>query len=336
MAEALKSPERVTVTAGSIDDRSSASDRADDRWLAIFNPAAGRTRRSRAWSDIERAFARAGLRFDVAITAAAGDGEDIAARAIRAGRRRFLVAGGDGSVHEAVNGIMRAHRSLPSPPTLVPLPLGTGNDWARSLSLPRDPDRLAAIVRADRGFLHDVGRIDFPASSARPGSVCWFINVAGAGFDAHVIEHTPAQTPSRFAYLGGALARLRRYRSPAFRISSAHREQAAGRFLLVFVANGQYCGHRMHVAPSAALDDGRLDVVTIDEVGLLAALPKLLKLYRGTILRDPLVRHFLSTSVQIDADPAAPVEADGQLVGRTPAVFSLEPRALRVLHGRPA
>jgi YegS/Rv2252/BmrU family lipid kinase len=301
-------------------------------WLAIYNPTAGRSRRSRAWSRIEHELRRAGLRLDVATTVAAGDAADIAATAVREGARRIMVAGGDGTVHEVVNGLMRDYALRPTAdrPTLVPLPLGTGNDWAHSLGLPHDPVALATCVRRGRAMLHDVGRITFPL---RQDPAHWFINVAGAGFDAHVIERLPAQTPSALAYLASALLQLRRYRSPGFRLECNDSRPLEGRFLLAFVCNGQYCGHRMHVAPTALLDDGRLDVVTIAEVGLLRALPKLLKLYRGSILSDPLVGHRTVATVRIDAEPDVAVEADGQLVGRTPAVFSLQRQALRVIVG---
>lgn len=301
-------------------------------WLAIHNPTAGRSRRSRAWSRIAGELRRAGLRFDVQATTAAGDGADIAAAALREGIRHIMVAGGDGTVHEVVNGVMRdaAQRQADCPPTIVPLPLGTGNDWARSLRLPRDPQALAACVVRNRGLLHDVGCITFPA---RPGATHWFINVAGAGFDAHVIATLPMQTPSALAYLSSALRELRRYRSPQFWLECDGAPAAPERLLLAFVANARYCGHGMHVAPGARLDDGRLDLVTVGDVGLVRALPKVLKLYRGTILADPLVEHRTVVTVRIDAEPGAAIEADGQLVGRTPALFSVQRQALRVLVG---
>jgi YegS/Rv2252/BmrU family lipid kinase len=312
-------------------------------WLVIVNPVAGRSRRdARAWRAMEQALRQAGLAHDIQWTTRPGDGARIAADAWQQGRGRFLVAGGDGSVHDVVNGLMaeryaRGDPGSPDPariPTVVPLPLGTGNDWSRSLDLPGRPAALAAILRREHTVPHDVGRIEFPASGEAPAKTCWFINVAGAGFDAHVIERMPARTPSRFAYLAGALRELARYRSPAFKLTADDdREAAAGRLLLALIANGRYCGGRMHVAPTARQDDGAFDLVTIADVGLLRALPKLAKLYVGNLLHDPLVTHRLVQQVRIDAQPVAGIEADGQLIGRTPAVISVQRGALRTLRG---
>jgi diacylglycerol kinase (ATP) len=250
--------------------------------------------------------------------------------------RKLLVAGGDGSCHETLNGIMRARASgeaTGDPPLLVPLPLGTGNDWARSLAFPADPAQLARLVAGNHDVAwHDAGCLTFPDAG---DETRWFINVAGAGFDAHVIAQMAGSAPSRFAYLSRALRALPKYRSPEFRILADAQCVRSGRLLLAFVANGQYCGHRMHVAPGASTDDGLLDVVSIAQVGIVRALPKLLKLYRGTILGDPLVRHHKARSVCIEATPAAPVEADGQPVGATPVHVDIVPRAVRVLRPRP-
>jgi YegS/Rv2252/BmrU family lipid kinase len=290
---------------------------------------------------MEQALRAAGLSYDIEWTTGPADGTRIAADAWRHGRERFLVAGGDGSVHDVVNGLMAARHTHVDPasagprrPTVVPLPLGTGNDWSRSLDLPGKPAALAAIIRRDHAVPHDVGRIEFPAADGSPGRTCWFVNVAGAGFDAHVIERIPTRTPSKFAYLAVALRELAAYRSPAFTLTvDDDPGTAAGRLLLAFIANGRYCGGRMHVAPTARQDDGAFDLVAIADVGLLRALPKLAKLYAGNLLRDPLVTHRLLQKVRIDAQPAAGIEADGQFIGRTPAVISVQRAALRTLRG---
>jgi diacylglycerol kinase (ATP) len=290
------------------------------------NPLAGRSR-NHSWPLVEQALRGAGITLDVEYTKGVHDGERIAHDAVLSGRRRVLVVGGDGSVHDVVNGIMSAgpvHAEV----TLAVAPLGTGNDWARSLGMDLPPRELAAAIVADRTMQHDVGVIDLPEAS--PPRRRWFVNVAGAGFDSYVISRLPPHVPSTLAYLRGALAGLVSYRAPRFAIR-VNGELVDRRLLLAFVANAQACGNGMRVAPVAQVDDGLLDLVTIDEVGWFRALFKIVKLYRGTILEDPVVRHVRTPTVRIDAEPPADVEAEGQIVGRTPAVFSVLPGALEVV-----
>ena len=87
----------------------------------------------------------------------------------------------------------------------------------------------------------------------------------------------------------------------------------------------------MHVAPTASMDDGLLDVLAVQELSLLQVLPKLVKLYRGRILGDRAVRHLRSSTVRIETSPSVAVQADGQIVGRTPAEFGVQRQALRVV-----
>jgi YegS/Rv2252/BmrU family lipid kinase len=305
---------------------------APQAWLAIVNPTSGRARSGAQWPQVAAALADAGIALDTVLTASPGDGRSIARRAVIEGRRRILAVGGDGSVSDVLNGVMLIPRPIDDLVTLAPVPLGTGNDWARALGMPRDPAGIAAAIAAERTILHDAGLIEFePDASGRPQRH-WFINIAGAGFDSHVIAHLPTHVDSPFAYLRGALAGLASYESTRFRIATD-----AGtldeRLLLSFVANGQYCGNRMHVAPQARLDDGLLDVIAIREVGLLGALVKLVKLYRGTLRGDRLVWESRTSRLRIETDSPVAVQADGQVVGNTPVTISVVPRILRAVTG---
>lgn len=293
----------------------------------IVNPASGRPDDGAGWRAIESAFRDAGVAFDVIHTEQPGHGAELACEALRQGHRHLAVAGGDGSVNEVVHGVMDAGLADTREVTLAVIPTGTGNDWARTLGITRRPADIARVVAAGRSVLHDVGTIDFPAQG---GPRRWFINVAGAGYDAFVTERVPRPVPSAFTYLGIALRGLAEYRAPHFRVD-ADGTSIDGRLLLAFVANAQYCGNRMHVAPTARTDDGLLDVLAVRELSLLQVLPKLAKLYGGRILGDPAVRHLRAARVRIDAAPPAVIQADGQIVGHTPAEFGLLPQALRVL-----
>lgn len=305
---------------------------APQPWLAIVNPTSGRARSGEVWPRVASALEAKGVALDTVLTTGPGDGRVIARRAVAEGRRRFLAVGGDGSVNDVLNGLMAIALPAGDAVTLAPIPLGTGNDWARALGMPRDPDGIAAAIAREATFAHDVGLLEFePDSSGRPRRH-WFVNIAGAGFDSHVIERLPTHVESQLAYLRGALRELAQYESRHFRVES----DGGGideKMLLVFVANGQYCGNRMHVAPRALLDDGRLDVVGIREVGLLRALFKLGKLYRGTLGGDPLVWETRASRLRIETDWPAAVEADGQVVGDTPVQITVLPGALKAVRG---
>ena len=278
---------------------------------------------------MERELRAAGVALDVEYTKEAHDGERIAHEAVLNGRHRILVAGGDGSVNDVVNGIMSTG-SLAAEVTLAVAPLGTGNDWARSLGMDLPSREVAAAIASGRTIQHDVGVIDFP--DAVPPRRRWFVNVAGAGFDAYVISRLPQHVPSRLAYLWGALTGLVRYRAPRFTIEAGGKV-IDRRLLVAFVANAQACGNGMRGAPVARVDDGLLDLVTIDDVGVLRGLLKMSRLYRGSLLGDSAAGHLRVSGMRIDSMPPAAVEAEGQVVGRTPAVFSITPGDLRVVSG---
>jgi len=297
-----------------------------NRWLVIVNPASGRPDGGFGWRRLEHILHGAGVSFDAVHTQRPGHGETLARQALHEGRRHILAVGGDGSVNEIVHGIMTAGLADTREVTLAVAPTGTGNDWARSLGIGRNPNEIVRVLVTGRTMLHDVGAIDFPASGERR----WFINVAGAGYDAWVTERVPRPVPSAFTYLGIALSGLVRYRSPWFRIT-ADGEQVEGRLLLAFVANARYCGNRMNVSPVALMDDGLFDLLAVQELSLLQVLPKLGKLYGGRILGDHAVRHLRAATVRIETDPPVAMQADGQIVGPTPAEFSLRPRALTVV-----
>jgi YegS/Rv2252/BmrU family lipid kinase len=299
----------------------------EPRWRVIVNPASGRPDGGAGWRAIEAALRSAGVTLDVVHTEQPGHGAELAQAALLEGCRHIAVAGGDGSVNEVVQGVMSAGLADTREVTLAVIPTGTGNDWARTLGITRRPADIARAMAGGRTMLHDVGAIDL---NGRDLERRWFINVAGAGYDAYVTERVPRPVPSALTYLRIALEGLARYRAPHFRIT-ADGETIEGPLLLAFVANAQYCGNRMHVVPTARTDDGWLDVLAVRELSLLAVWPKLVKLYTGRILGDRAVRHLRAQRVRIETEPPAIIQADGQIVGATPAEFSLVTQALRVV-----
>jgi YegS/Rv2252/BmrU family lipid kinase len=227
-------------------------------------------------------------------------------------------------MHEAVNAILH-HRAGPEV-TLAPMPVGTGNDWCRCLRVPSDYATVARWCARGRTAQVDIGEARFSAGQAPT----YFVNVAGAGFDTYVLERLLDRRFGVAAYMLAVLRGLLAYRPQAMRVRS---EAGAhdGRMFVAFVCLGGYCGGGMHVAPQADFRDGRFDVVLVGDLGRLDVLASLRRLFDGTIGAHPKVRTLQAERVTIDAPRPLAVEADGELIGRTPVTLSVLPGALRVI-----
>ena len=297
-------------------------------WFVLANPASGGGRANRIWPGLAAALARRGVPHEVARTGGPGDARRLAAAALAAGHRRLLALGGDGTFNELVNGLFAAG---PPPPDCIAAVAasGTGNDWARAMTVPDDPDRLAACMARAAGRRVALGRAE--DGGGRPRG--YFHNVAGAGLAAEVLARTPRRGPRALAYLAGLARSIARYRAPRFAIR-ADGQAIDGEFWLAAAAIGPRCGGGMRLAPRALIDDGWFDLVTVNPLSAGGALLRLPKLFDGRLEGDPAFRVQRCREIEIAADPACGVQLDGQLAGRTPVTFRLLPGALVALDCR--
>lgn len=294
------------------------------RWLAVLNPISGQGRAMHHRHAIEAILRRHGLACELVVSEHPGHAVDLVAGALEGGCRRILAIGGDGTAHECANGIFR-QRAAPTDEVLLGvMPIGTGNDWARGLRMPKDYAEVAALMAAGSCRLHDVGVATFA-----DGGVRHFINVAGLGFDAHVVASLPDRTLGPLAYLAGLAKGLLSYRAVSLGMTFSGRRIDTHAFVL-FCAIGRYCGNGMNVAPRAEVDDGLFDITLVQELSRWEVLKNLRRLFDGTLLDHPKVIVLREAQARVDAAPV-PVEADGELIGHAPVRFSLLPRALRVL-----
>jgi len=292
-------------------------------WFVVLNPTSGRGQALRDRPRIDAALRAHGVAAQCATSGYAGHTPILVEQALSAGYRRVLAVGGDGTVHESVNAIVR--QGLASEVTFASIPVGTGNDWARGLGLGGGYDQAADRCARMRTVRVDVGEARFD-----DGTVRYFANVAGAGFDAHVVERMPDRRFGRLAYLLGVLRALAGYRPPTMRLTDADSSEEARRFV-VFACLGGYCGGGMHIAPQANPVDGLLDVVAVGELGRLDALLSLRRLFDGSIAEHAKVRILRVPQLRIEAPQPIAIEADGELIGRTPVTLSVLPGVLRVV-----
>ncbi|MDR2378378.1 MAG: diacylglycerol kinase family lipid kinase [Bifidobacteriaceae bacterium] len=258
-----------------------------------------------------------------------------ARQAVVDGVDALIVAGGDGMTHLGVNVV--AGTTLP----LGIIPLGTGNDVARILGLPRH-DLEASVEAIERGLEDGPRLIDAVRVSDTSHSMSeWYAGVLSAGFDAAVnaTANRLSWPRGESVYVRALFKELAHYKPYGFEIDIDGELAWQSAAALVAVANGSDIGGGMHIAPDASLDDGLLDVVIAGPVSTATLLTVFPRVYRGTHVTHPAVSILRGREVTVKARPdlgLAPPDAhtDGEKIGPLPLSCRCEPGALRVLAGR--
>jgi diacylglycerol kinase (ATP) len=290
------------------------------RHLVILNPVAGRGRVRREWPRIADRLRAAGVAFDLTETKEPGEGAALAERAAR-NYDVVIAAGGDGTVHEVANGLLRAGTGA----ALGVLPLGSGDDFVKML-LPHDSvERIAHGT--PRAF--DAGRIT-------AGTTRFFANGMDIGFGAHAsrnVRRVPAFLTGLGAYLGALALTLLRYPTLEVRLQLDGGEPFTQTTAMTAVMNGRAFGGSFHVCPDACADDGELDLLIADGVGRLEILGLVPKIMRGAHGGDPRLKLLRARRVTIESDTPLLVEADGEIAFESARRLEIEvlPGALRVI-----
>jgi diacylglycerol kinase (ATP) len=234
----------------------------------------------------------------------------------------LVVIGGDGTVNEIANGVAGTDAEL------AVLPCGTGQDFGRTHGLPSSFDDAVRVALGGETRVIDLGRVELEAGTSR-----LFANVGSAGMSGAVARR--ANTMSK--RLGGratffyALTReFLAWQNTHVVVELADGARREGPMHDVIVANGNWHGGGMKLAPDARQDDGAFDVVTIGDVNKLDFLTTAPKLYSGRYLAHPKVELLRSPSLAISAAEPLPLEVDGEPIGATPARFEVVPAALRL------
>lgn len=242
----------------------------------------------------------------------------------------LIVAGGDGTVNEAVNGLGKA--GFPDGVTLALLPAGTGNDLASTLAIPEGTDEAEDVIRAGRVRVIDAARVRSEGVGER-----FFVNVATGGIGARISSANDEEMKGRWGKLSYLRASLEVARKFEVREVSLwlDGEEKRLRAVNVVIGNCRYAGGGWLAAPKANPEDGLLDVVVVEDVGLrgmLSLAPDVLG--KSSYLDDDGVFFVRAREVRVETDPGGfQFTADGEVIGDEPAEFAVIPRALKVIVG---
>ena len=298
------------------------------RWHIIANPVAGR-RRARQWApELAKAIRDGGdavaLTYTAGTTGPSG-AEELAREAVSAGADRVVACGGDGTVHQVVNGLM-SETSAQKRPVLGVLPTGRCNDLAIALGIPRR-DARAAIESVLRGTLRtiDLGRIGNRH----------FSTVATLGFDSEVAGYvaggrTPRALKGTLAYVYAVLVKLVRYRDVTVTMTGDFGEYN-GEIFLAATGNTPYYGGGMMIVPPADPCDGSLDICLVRSAPRLDVLRMMTKVFSGGHLDHPSVTIHSVRKLSISSPQSLRLWADGEPMAQLPATVEVVPNCLSVL-----
>lgn len=293
------------------------------RTCVIFNPTARGDKAKRFRRHLDEIASHCSLK----LTTAPGDARRLAAGAVHEGFDIVTAAGGDGTVHEVLNGLADAPDGL-NRARLAVLPLGTVNVFARELGIPAALERAWDVVRRGHEARVDLPWADFQHNGS-PQRRC-FAQLGGAGLDARAIELVDWPLKKKIGPLAYVAAGLRALAENPSCITAAGGEASATGGL-VLIGNGRLYGGSFRIFPRADLRDGLLDVRVFPRVSWLTLAhcgPQLL--LRGT-LPASAARSFHAATLTLTSPSRAPFELDGELVGQLPATFSVQREGLRVI-----
>lgn len=295
------------------------------RIAIVLNPAAGRGRAGRLLPALKRLIREVADRasptqradWEILQTSSGGQATEIAAQCAQSGFDVVAAAGGDGTLSEVLNGIVGASS------VLALLPMGTGNDFARTVGL--DGSLRSAVETLFSGVRKP---IDIGLVHGR-----YFLNVAGCGFDAAVAETAnrgPRWLSGAPAYIAAVVRTLPRFRAADACLTIDGR-RCSGRIMLCSVANARTYGGGMRIAPDARIDDGLFDLCILAEASIHEFLLAFPRVFSGRHATHPRITMARAARINIETQPPVPLLIDGDVRGTTPAEFTIIPAGIDFL-----
>lgn len=303
--------------------------------FVILNPISGVGRALKAWPHIEKALHDGGLKFDAVQSNAPCHAISLAERAKRDGYETIIAVGGDGIVHEIVNGIMRATNGAAGG-TLGVIPVGSGNDFAKMIPLaPHNWQTAVQKILVGHSRWFDVGKItvDTPAHCGDE-HLRYFDNSFDTGFGAQVsrYSHVPILTGTAM-YLVAIFRTMVNYFIPRLKITLADGTLIEQKSTMTVATIGRCFGGGFWIAPQAEVDDNLLDVLVAVELGRIGILQLLPKVMKGTHIGDPRIAFYRSPRVVIESPDPLAIECDGEVPWTDAHRIEVEvfPKRLRVI-----
>jgi len=308
----------------------------EQQWFVVVNPHAGTNKCIRDWPEIKSLLEDAGFDFAFVMTERIYHALNLVQHAVEVdGFKSILVVGGDGTLNEAVNGIMRQQRFPSNEIRLGMVTVGTGNDWGRMYEIPASYKKQVKILKKGHTFLQDVGMVKYRYAADEEKR--YFVNIAGMGYDALVAKKTNILKQRGkggiVTYLISLISGLFQYKNTQLSIEADGRPVYSGQVFSLSIGICKYNGGGMMQLPNAIPDDGLFDVTLIEKTTKMRVIRNIKNLYDGSFIKMKEVKTFTGKKFSISAFPPDKLnlETDGESLGHSPLDFEIIPKNIRLV-----
>lgn len=297
-----------------------------DKWFVIINPTSGNGAAKKLWPKIEKLLLTYQFDFTYEFTSHPKHSVELVYSTVNQGVKNIICIGGDGTIHNIVNGVM-LQKEVPSADINIGvIPVGTGNDWVKTYNIPKDPEEAIKIIKNGHLQNQDIGKIETASSPS-----IYFNNLAGIGFDGYVVSIVGKYKHfGALAYLIGAVIGIFSFKN--FNASViVNNTVIKTRSLMVLVGLCKYSGGGMQLTKEPDPTDGLFDISIAKDFSKWDILKNITRLFNGSIVHFKKVETLKADqiSIKIHGNIVPFIQADGELIGSGEFNVSLIPNAVR-------
>lgn len=299
------------------------------KWFVIINPTSGNGAAKKKWIPIYDELKKQDFDFSFSFTKYKKHSAALIKEAIKKGITKFICVGGDGTLHNMVNGILRLNPVNISAIKIGIIPIGTGNDWIKTYNISKDYKKAIKTIKEEFTVIQDIGKLHINENN----TIIYFNNLAGIGFDGYVVNKVHHFKNLGFlAYLTGALVSLTSYKKSTLKIIF-NETKIEEKTLMLLIGLCKYSGGGMQLTKNANSTDGLFDISHINKISLMTLLRNISGLFNGNITNHKLVKNYKTSGLKIsvlDIEKTY-IQADGELIGSGSFEVEILPKALHFI-----
>jgi len=309
------------------------TDLASKKHVFVVNPRSGNGATGREWPRIQAEACKRLGSFTTHMTTKPGDATCITRMCLYEGAELIVCVGGDGTLNEVVNGFMDEQGPIRPDAVLGFVPNGTGCDFVKTAPIPAKIEQSLNTIKEGYTRRIDLGRLQFHDHQGRL-NVRYFHNIASFGLGGEVVDRVNRNSKAFgpfISFIWSTLVSIFLYGKKKIRLKVD--DTYEGEFIVwnIAVANGQYHGGGMWVAPDAVIDDGLLHITVIGDLNLAEVFWYLPKLYNGKIKKIKNVSILTGRIVEAYSEQCVQLDVDGEQPGRLPVIVDIMPAVLRMI-----